>query len=122
MIYVTPRMQRKIDKYKTYLKLHQIDNFQHNFEEDDKLHIYSSCLFCGIFTELTKDHLVPRAFSGSNHPENIGLVCNNCNQLKGDRTLEEWARDMPENSKYRLAIEYIIQQGINGSFKPLHFK
>ena len=122
MLYITPRMRKKLTKYESYLKLHQIDNFQHNFDADNRLHIYSSCLFCGIFTELTKDHIVPRAFRGSNGPENIAMVCKNCNQLKGDRTLEEWVRDMPVNTKYRLAIEYILQQGINGSFKPIQYE
>ena len=112
-------MRKKLSKYESYLKLHQIGNFQHSFDDDNQLYIYSSCLFCGIFTELTKDHLVPRAFRGSNKSENIALVCRNCNQLKGDRTLEEWVRDMPENTKHRLVIEYILDQGISGSYKPI---
>lgn len=39
----------------------------------------------------TVDHKTPKSRGGSHHdPHNTALVCNDCNLLKGDLTLEEF--------------------------------
>ena len=38
------------------------------------------------------DHVVPRSRGGSDHPENLQLLCPNCNRIKGDRDMAYWWR------------------------------
>jgi 5-methylcytosine-specific restriction endonuclease McrA len=38
------------------------------------------------------DHRIPVSRGGHNNPENLALVCRTCNQRKGVRTVEEFAR------------------------------
>ena len=49
------------------------------------------CRWCGADTELTIDHVVPLARGGTNEPENLQLLCSECNQLKGDRDFSDVA-------------------------------
>lgn len=43
------------------------------------------CKVCGATCDLTIDHIVPRSRGGSNRLENLRLLCEPCNQDKGDR-------------------------------------
>ena len=38
---------------------------------------------------MTVDHLVPRKKGGTNHKENLQLLCAACNSLKGEGTQAE---------------------------------
>jgi hypothetical protein len=42
------------------------------------------CVRCGADDNLQFDHVIPVAKGGSNAPENIQLLCLDCNQLKSD--------------------------------------
>jgi hypothetical protein len=44
------------------------------------------CPHCGKDSvKLTKDHIVPRAFGGSNHTHNIRKICGECNNNRKTR-------------------------------------
>ncbi len=45
-----------------------------------------ACQYCGCTTELTFDHIVPRAQGGRTTWENVATACAPCNLRKGGRT------------------------------------
>ncbi len=54
------------------------------------------CLYCGDRfrqSELTRDHIVPRAQGGADSWTNVVAACKRCNHAKGNRTPEQ--ADMP---------------------------
>jgi len=51
------------------------------------------CRFCGQYGD-TIDHLLPRAKGGHTTPDNCVCACNECNQSKADRDLEEFMNDV----------------------------
>jgi len=48
------------------------------------------CIFCGMKTSLTMDHLFPQTFNGPNDEKNIVWICSKCNSRKGAKRLYEW--------------------------------
>ena len=40
-----------------------------------------------LFRIMEVDHVVPRSRGGSDHPDNLQLLCPNCNRVKGDRDM-----------------------------------
>ena len=40
------------------------------------------------FRNFTVDHLIPRSKDGTDHLDNLQLLCGACNSVKGDRTQE----------------------------------
>ena len=40
------------------------------------------------FRAFDVDHIVPQSRGGTNHPENLQLLCSHCNRVKGDRPQE----------------------------------
>ena len=51
------------------------------------------CKGCDLhfpFRNMTIDHELPRARGGTDHYENLQLLCGACNSSKGDRTMAEW--------------------------------
>ncbi|WP_123042377.1 HNH endonuclease [Cohnella candidum] len=48
-----------------------------------------TCHYCGQYGD-TIDHLLPRAKGGHTTPDNCVCACNECNQSKADRDLEEF--------------------------------
>jgi len=42
------------------------------------------------FRVMDVDHILPRSKGGTDHPDNLQLLCSGCNRSKGDRTMAEW--------------------------------
>lgn len=58
------------------------------------------CLYCGeLCSELTIDHVKPRAAGGSHAPENLAPACRSCNSSKGARPLAVWLARRPDLSR-----------------------
>ena len=36
------------------------------------------------------DHMLPRSRGGTDHPDNLQLLCSGCNRSKGNKTMAEW--------------------------------
>ena len=52
-----------------------------------------NCAGCGVhfpFSGLTVDHILPRSRGGTDHLDNLQLLCLGCNSSKGNRTMPEW--------------------------------
>ncbi|MFC4303280.1 HNH endonuclease [Cohnella boryungensis] len=52
-----------------------------------------TCHFCGRYGD-TIDHLLPRAKGGHTTPVNCVCACNECNQSKADRDLDEFTQSL----------------------------
>ena len=47
----------------------------------------AGCKIEFLFKIMEVDHVVPRSRGGTDHPENLQLLCPNCNRIKGDREM-----------------------------------
>ena len=47
----------------------------------------AGCKIAFLFPNLTIDHVVPRSKGGTDHLENLQLLCGACNSIKGDREM-----------------------------------
>ena len=47
------------------------------------------CQYCGVTTDLTLDHVIPRSKGGRSTWDNLVTACKSCNSKKGDYTPEE---------------------------------
>ena len=59
------------------------------------------CAGCGVmfpFRNFTVDHVVPRSRGGTDHLDNLQLLCGACNSLKGDRPQEYLVARLAEMS------------------------
>ena len=56
--------------------------------------ICNGCLVLFPFRNLTVDHIVPQSKGGSDHPDNLQLLCGACNSKKGGRTMEALIADL----------------------------
>ncbi len=56
--------------------------------EDTRVFVWSRdggcCTSCGAEDDLQYDHVIPHAKGGGSAPENIQLLCGDCNRAKGD--------------------------------------
>lgn len=43
----------------------------------------------GKFILMTQDHIIPRSKGGKNHISNLQTMCSECNNAKGNKTIEE---------------------------------
>ena len=50
--------------------------------------ICAGCKVLFPFRNMTVDHIVPQSKGGTDHPDNLQLLCNACNSMKGARTQE----------------------------------
>ncbi len=51
------------------------------------------CVGCEVhfpFKVMEVDHILPRSKGGSDHYENLQLLCTHCNKSKGSKTMAEW--------------------------------
>jgi len=59
--------------------------------------VRAGCRIMFPFRNMTIDHVVPQAKGGTDHLDNLQLLCNACNSMKGTRTQAEFiARLMRE--------------------------
>lgn len=42
------------------------------------------------FRVMDVDHILPKSRGGTDHPDNLQLLCSGCNRSKGNRTMAEW--------------------------------
>ena len=51
------------------------------------------CVGCDThfpFRLMDVDHILPRSKGGTDHPDNLQLLCSGCNRSKGGKTMAEW--------------------------------
>ncbi len=51
------------------------------------------CIGCEThfpFRVMDVDHILPRSKGGTDHPDNLQLLCSGCNRSKGGKTMAEW--------------------------------
>ena len=51
------------------------------------------CVGCDThfpFRVMDADHILPRSRGGTDHPDNLQLLCSGCNRSKGGKTMAEW--------------------------------
>lgn len=66
------------------------------------------CGYCGIYKNLTKDHVIPKSLIKKQNiifkPKqgNIILACFNCNQNKGSQTLFHWLSKIDSQSSHHI--------------------
>ena len=70
------------------------------------------CQYCGQkrgATELTLDHITPRARGGRNAPDNLVTACVACNTRKGSRTPEEARMPLLTTQKpHGIGLEHLL--------------
>ena len=73
-----PRRSEKLPNYRTHK--HVLYGAQEGNCNGCKTHF--------PFKNMTIDHIIPQSKGGTNHPENLQLLCNFCNSTKGNGTQE----------------------------------
>lgn len=51
------------------------------------------CIGCDThfpFRVMDVDHILPKSRGGTDHPDNLQLLCSGCNRSKGNKTMAEW--------------------------------
>ena len=73
------------------------------------------CAYCGCTIKhknITVDHVVPRSRGGSDELGNLRIACPKCNQMKADRTPQQWAADIlrhfPRQSRRRFSFAALV--------------
>ena len=59
--------------------------------------ICAGCLVLFPFRNMTVDHIVPQARGGSDHFDNLQLLCNACNSMKGTKPQEQFIAELKAN-------------------------
>lgn len=78
-----------------------------------------TCQYCGVKSDLTLDHVMPRSRGGRDSWENLVTACNRCNVKKGNRTPSE--AKMPLRVKPYRPIHITFFQNILGGVQD-HWK
>ena len=50
--------------------------------------------------DLEIDHIIPKADGGTDHIDNLQLLCGHCNRIKGRRTMEELLTQLSQRNKF----------------------
>ena len=81
------------------------------------------CQYCGISTNLTIDHIIPKSKGGEDSWENLTAACIKCNNKKGDRTPEEAKMQLYNKPKKPSHITFIknFAGKIDKDWKPYLF-
>jgi 5-methylcytosine-specific restriction endonuclease McrA len=62
------------------------------------------CPICGVLTDLTVDHILPRCLGGPDSPSNRRQLCRRCNSVKGGRIVSDdalrWYRAFERLSRW----------------------
>lgn len=81
---------------------------------------HHTCQYCGIKSDLTLDHIMPKSRGGRDRWENLVTACNTCNVKKGNRTPDE--ANMPLKIKpYRpvhITFFQHLMNGVQENWKP----
>lgn len=76
------------------------------------------CAHCGVsldrYTNLTVDHIIPLSKGGKNDPENLTVLCEDCNEKKSDMVISpgSWYPYLPKSRKKaldRLISDYMLE-------------
>jgi len=58
------------------------------------------CAYCGKENvPLEVDHVVPKSRGGTDRVSNLTLACRECNQVKGNKLLEEWLDELKKSKR-----------------------
>ena len=76
------------------------------------------CAYCGASTNLTIDHVVPRAKGGADFTNNVVCCCAPCNQDKGHKSWEEWyfSQDFFSEKRYEKIKDWMEPDPPNDLF------
>lgn len=72
-----------------------------------------TCQYCGLKSDLTLDHILPKSRGGADSWENLVTACNKCNVKKGNRTPDEAA--MPLHTTPYRPVHITFFQNLVGS-------
>ena len=78
------------------------------------------CQYCGVRSDLTLDHVMPKSRGGKDTWENLVTACNKCNVKKGNRTPDE-AKMPLKTAPYRpIHITFFqnLMGGVQEHWKP----
>ncbi len=81
------------------------------------------CQYCGVSTNLTIDHIIPKSRGGEDTWENLTTACIKCNNKKGDRIPEEAKMVLYYNPKKPSHITFIknFAGKVDEDWKPYLF-
>jgi 5-methylcytosine-specific restriction endonuclease McrA len=86
------------------------------------------CVYCDKTNiPLEIEHIVPKASRGSNRSSNLTLACHDCNQRKGNTSVEQFLSDQPDrlqrilsHTKKHLAASAAVNATRNSVVQKLH--
>ena len=76
---------------------------------------HGRCAYCNSWNYLTRDHLIPKSKGG----KIILLVCTECNNSKGNKSLKNWLEDLSELSPQHIYASRFLN--IKWKSKSKHF-
>jgi 5-methylcytosine-specific restriction endonuclease McrA len=80
----------------------------HCINQNRRAYSRGYCAYCGVYKNLTKDHIIPRSRGGADIKDNITMVCSRCNSAKGNKTLEEWLDSLPADAPQVVYLRSIL--------------
>jgi len=84
-----------------------------------------ACVWCGSGLEdegvtLSLDHVVPVSHGGTNVSKNLVTCCRKCNSVRGDRSLEIFARAVASYLNRGIAAEDVIAHVTDCVHRPVN--